>query len=103
MHESRPGLHPEFRHWWCTVRKSYYKLVYNELLQQFGGLTAYPRAPATGLWTDDRKQIELDEIVVFEVMTQILDRQWWAEYREKLEVRFAQDEVLIRVLGIEKL
>jgi hypothetical protein len=94
---------PSFDIGGARFETSYYKLVYDELLQQFGGLTAYPRAPATGLWTDDRKQIELDEIVVFEVMTQNLDRQWWAEYREKLEVRFAQEEVLIRVLGIERL
>lgn len=59
---------PSFDIGGARFETSYYKLVYDELLQQFGGLTAYPRGPATGLWTDDRKQIERDEIVVFEVM-----------------------------------
>lgn len=82
---------------------SYFKLVHEELLEEFGGLTAYPQAPATGFWSPDGADVEKDELVVFEVMVEAVDRSWWAEYRERLETRFAQDEVLIRVLPAEKL
>src|SRR5690606_33410763 len=33
--------------------KALFAEVRNELMQQFGGLTAHTRAPANGLWQDD--------------------------------------------------
>jgi hypothetical protein len=37
-----------------------------------------------------------DDIVIFEVMTDDLERAWWSSCRARLEAKFAQDEVLIR-------
>jgi hypothetical protein len=42
-----------------------------------------------------------DEIIVFEVMADELDRSWWARYRTRLEQRFRQDYVVIRASKIE--
>jgi hypothetical protein len=67
-----------------------------ELAQRFGGVTAFMRSPAVGIWQDDAGRPRRDEIVVFEVMAETLDREWWRSYRRQLEVTFRQDEVVIR-------
>ncbi len=79
-----------------------YRRVAAELGQRFGGLTAYTRAPAEGQWSDEG-QTTHDEIVVFEVMTDALDRAWWQDYRRTLERRFKQQVVIIRAQPIEQL
>jgi hypothetical protein len=42
-------------------------------------------------------------MVVYEVMAETLDRNWWADYRDKLEARFEQDELVVRAWPIERL
>lgn len=76
--------------------------VQREMTERFGGATAYLSSPAKGLWSKDRN-IEEDEIVVIEVMTDDLDRNWWHQYRRKLEHMLNQDELLVRALPVEKL
>ena len=64
----------------------------------FGGVTAYTRAPARGLWKDDAGETTRDDIVIFEVMTPNLDRQWWSDFRRHLETHFRQESVVVRAL-----
>ena len=47
--------------------------------------------------------MEHDDIVVYEVMVDGLDRAWWSTYRANLEQRFGQDEIAVRALAAEKL
>lgn len=74
-----------------------------ELLDSFGGVTAYQHAPAHGLWATPEGEIERDEVVVFEVMAPTIDHTWWDDYRRRLESRFRQDVVVIRALPYERL
>jgi hypothetical protein len=78
-----------------------YELVEQVLVSQFGGFTAYPRQPAIGLWQNDRAAPEEDDLVVYEVMLDSIDRNWWSDWRRKLEQQFRQDKVLIRAERIE--
>lgn len=73
-----------------------------ELVERFGGVTAYLRAPARGLWQTDTG-VDRDDIVILEVMAETLDRGWWADYRERLRHRFGQDELVARALSMERL
>ena len=77
-------------------------LVRDELRAKFGGLTIYINSPADGLWEEDG-EVERDRIVVAEVMTDELERRWWATYRKRLEARFEQEEIVIRCSVIERL
>lgn len=77
--------------------------VRQELADRFGGVTAFMRSPAIGLWEDDDGQVHRDEIVAFEVMCESLDREWWREYREELGRRFRQREVVVRATAFERL
>jgi hypothetical protein len=79
-----------------AIERSRFRAVSEELTQQFGGLTAYTRAPAEGLWKDDASSTTRDEMVLFEVMTETLDRDWWATYRQSLEQRFRQKSIVVR-------
>ena len=80
----------------------YYDEVRAKLTDKFGGLTAYTRAPAEGLWNSGGA-VKRDDIVVVEVMAQSLDRAFWADYRRELEELFHQDEIIIRAQTYEAL
>jgi hypothetical protein len=73
-----------------------------ELVDRFGGVTAFSRAPAEGL-SDDGAAIDRDRLILVEVMAPELDRGWWANYRRTLEARFEQEELMIRAVATERL
>jgi hypothetical protein len=74
------------------------------LTDRFGGLTAYTRAPAQGIWDpEDGPGEQRDDVVIYEVMADPLDRAWWAALRRELEERFRQDEVVVRASEVERL
>ena len=77
--------------------------VRRALAERFGGVTAYMRAPAQGLWEDEAGRLERDEVLMFEVMVDALDHGWWAAYRQSLEAEFAQDEILVRASPVSRL
>jgi hypothetical protein len=77
--------------------------VRRELTGRFGGVTAFTRSPAEGAWREGDGGVTHDEVVVFEVMTDDLDRAWWAEYRDELTRRFRQEELLVRATATERL
>lgn len=76
--------------------------VARHLTARFGGLTAYSRAPAAGLWKEGG-ETQRDDIVVYEVMVAALDRDWWSAYRRTLEQRFRQEELVVRAQEIVRL
>ena len=83
--------------------QSQFAAVRAELAQRFGGVTAFMRSPAVGIWKDDAGVARHDEIVVFEVMAEALDEGWWRVYRAQLESAFRQDEVMIRATASRRL
>ncbi len=76
---------------------SLYTEVRAELTQRFGGLTAYVHSPAEGRWKADHQEVK-DDIIIYEIMTPELDAAWWHGYRERLESRFHQGELVVRAL-----
>lgn len=72
------------------------------LLERFGGVTAFARTPAQGLWQDG-STVQRDDVLLYEVMAESLDRAWWAAYRRELEDRFRQQELVVRAQAIERL
>ena len=77
--------------------------VRRELTDRFGGVTAYTRAPAAGLWKDGEGDVDRDDVVIVEVMVRHLEREWWRLYKEELERRFRQEEILIRCIRCDLL
>ena len=60
------------------------------------GVTCYPRAPATGLWKESDAGTQEDDLVIYEVMAENLDVDWWSTYRAKLQQLFRQEKLLVR-------
>lgn len=76
--------------------------VRETLTNRFGGLTEYGRAPANGLW-DKGEAVVQDNIVVFEIMVEELDRKWWTEFKGTLEKEMEQEKIVVRALEVKHL
>ena len=76
--------------------------VRDELAARFGGVTAFRRAAAEGVWAEGGG-VSRDLVVVFEVMAEALERPWWAAYRRELETRFRQEKLVVRATQFEEL
>lgn len=79
-----------------------FEKVRAELTERFGGVTAFLQSPAMGAWKDEGETVR-DEMVLYEVMVERLERAWWSGYRAELERRFQQERVMMRALGAETL
>lgn len=81
-----------------------YETVREELVSEFGGMTAYVRSPAVGLWKPEvRARAERDLLIIYEVMAPQLKRKWWSSYRQQLQERFCQQKLVIRAQSIRSL
>ena len=76
--------------------------IRRELTDRFGGVTAFMRAPAEGVWKSDTAETR-DQMVIFEVMTKTRKRKWWRRFRRELERRFRQEELLVRATKVKRL
>jgi hypothetical protein len=76
--------------------------VMAELTDAFGGVTAFTRSPAEGLW-NGQGRTERDDIVIVEVMVDAVDTAWWASYRRDMERRFHQNEIIVRSYAVQLL
>lgn len=93
---------PRYKNSGEPIGAEQFREVRQTLLDRFGGVTAFTRSPAQGLWQDGAR-VERDEVLLYEVMVTQLDRGWWAAYRAELEGRFQQQEIVIRAHLIERL
>jgi hypothetical protein len=78
-----------------TIPKSEFDAITQYLTERFGGVTAYLRSPARGTWQDSEGGIKQDDIVVYEVLAESIDHEWWTAYRRKLESAFQQQRIII--------
>ena len=86
------------------VPKTFFAQVTAELTERFGGITTYTRSPASGLWSpDDGSSPRRDDLVVFEVVVDTLDRTWWRQYVERTEKSLAQEKLHVRCWPVEML
>ncbi|MGI9165140.1 MAG: hypothetical protein ACR2G5_01905 [Pyrinomonadaceae bacterium] len=86
-----------------AFKSSAFDEIRNELTEIFGGVTAFLRSPAEGRWQESDGEVSRDEIVIFEVMSERLEPQMVAQYRLKLEHKFQQEQLIIRVSEVEQL
>jgi hypothetical protein len=81
--------------------KAIFDKIREDLAKRFGGVTAFVRSPAVGVWENDAGAVCHDDVVLFEVIVDAVDRDWWSSYRGKLERQFSQDSILIHATDIE--
>jgi hypothetical protein len=73
------------------------------LLETFGGLTAYSRAPAHGVWASPSGKRESDDVFIVEVMCEDLDEAWWRSLQTQLETLLRQECVVVRAIRLVEL
>ncbi len=86
-----------------ALARDLYDRVFRALTERFGGVTAFTRSPAEGAWKEPGAGTSRDRVVIFEVMVDRLERDWWAAYRRQLETDFKQEKILIRATQVEEL
>ncbi|RYU91743.1 hypothetical protein [Emticicia agri] len=85
-----------------VFKSEYFEQVQHRLTEKFGGLTAFTKNPAEGLWKKSKNtKPQHDEIIIFEVITDTFDKSWWQLYKEELKRIFQQKDIVIKVLPIE--
>ena len=82
--------------------RALYAEVHDQLIKRFGGLTAYTRSPARGLW-HSAGATKRDDMIIVEVMAKTFHRAWWKRYRRALERKFRQDEIVVRSQNITRI
>lgn len=82
-----------------TFARELFDQLKEELAAAHGGVTAYVRSPAEGLW-ESEGGAAADDIILFEVMAEILDEAEWRERRAGLEHLFRQERIVIRHMPI---
>ena len=80
-------------------KRALFSQIHKKLVRRFGGMTAYARSPAHGLWKSEGST-KRDDMIIVEVMTKHFDLAWWKKYRITLERAFYQDEIVVRVHDI---
>lgn len=73
-----------------------YATTRDELVSRYGGLTAHSLTPVAGLWESDDGEIVRDDMIVYEVLAERVEKSWWQQYRKTLESRFDQTRLLVR-------
>jgi hypothetical protein len=81
----------------------YLEAVHDTLMQRYGGVTAYTRAPAAGVWKADAHRTVRDDIIVLEVMVETLSTDWWAEFKHQWQARLGQEYLVVRAQEIQLL
>lgn len=83
--------------------QSEYKNLQSLLTEKFKGVTVYQRAPAKGLWKEDKETIVRDDLVIYEVVTESIDESFWSDLKEHLLRQYRQQEIMIRCSQIRLL
>jgi len=97
-------LIPVFDNAGVRFTQSLFETVRTQLIERFGGLTAFVQSPALGLWKDaESGTTTQDAMILIEVMSEALDHAWWAAYRRELEAMFRQDEIVIRAMACQRI
>ncbi|HVZ27209.1 MAG TPA: hypothetical protein VG798_01000 [Rhizomicrobium sp.] len=73
--------------------------IREDLVARFGGITAFSRSPAEGVWSHGGEKVR-DDIVLVEVMVETLDQGWWQGFGRTLERTLQQQSIVIRAFDI---
>ena len=77
-----------------------YSAIEAELSSRFGGVTAHLQSPASGSWRDGGK-LHADDVVIFEILLEKADMDWWRAFRARLERDFRQARILLMLQPVE--
>ena len=80
---------------------SIYESIKQLLTSKFDGLTIYQRSPAIGLWKENNHKTIKDDIIIYEIITEDVDKDFWLEFKKDKQEQLKQEELLIRSFEIQ--
>ena len=83
-------------------RKLYDDLA-RDLTNRFGEVTAYAQGPGQGLWDEGPGRAFREPVVTYEVMVDVVEREWWAALRERLAIQFDRGDLVVRAQEVSLL
>jgi hypothetical protein len=75
----------------------------DKLVERFGGVTAFARTPAEGVWEPSPDRRTSEDVFVVEVMSETFEVAWWSNLQMELESSLAQEHVVIRAIGFKEI
>jgi len=85
------------------IEEDKFSLTRKELITRFGGLTTTPPGFPLQGWWQSAGTVVRDDIVLWTVLTQRVENDFFNTYRELLEERFSQEEIRIVMVPAEAL
>ena len=86
-----------------TLPHKVYTSIQKEIVARFGGLTAFTQSPAEGFWINTEERTERDAMIMVEVMVDVVDKEWWQAFRDRLETQLEQESIVIRAIEMERI
>ena len=71
------------------------------LTDKFGGVTVYKRTE--GYWKETDNEAKKDDILIYEVMTETVERDYWQDLKENLMAKFRQEAIMMRYFRVDLL
>jgi inorganic pyrophosphatase len=88
-------LVPQYRKNGKKFPDQYYTALNKELIGKFGGLTVYSRGPAEGFWKKNEAKTIQEAMLVYEVMADEVDKDFWHKIKGSLAKKFDQEELVL--------
>lgn len=76
--------------------------IKDKLIKKHGGVTAFTQSPAEGVW-DSGQDRQIDQNILYEVMTDNFEKDWWTNFITELETRLHQEKIILRWFEISVL
>ncbi|MHA4739120.1 hypothetical protein [Dyadobacter sp. MSC1_007] len=83
--------------------EEHYTSLRDELTGRFGGATIYARSPVEGIWKKSSESTDVDQMIIYEVLADEIDNQYWKTLKSHLETLFRQEEILMRYFNVTKI
>lgn len=79
---------------------TYFHAVKQKLSKKFDSLSVYLKSPVIEHIKDDGPTLAKDTVLVYEVVSDSVETDYWSQYQQFLQKQFKQDDIVIRCLDM---
>ncbi len=79
---------------------TYFHAVKQKLGKKFDSLSVYLKSPLIGNIKNDEPTLAKDTVLVYEVISDTVETDYWSQYQQFLQKQFKQDYIVIRCLDM---
>ncbi|MHA4896281.1 inorganic diphosphatase [Pedobacter sp. PWIIR3] len=83
--------------------KRHFTQLHQQLTDKFGGLTVYSRSIANGFGNQDEGPTVKEKILVYEVMAENVELDFWKKLKASLMKKFEQDDLMMSSVKVSRI